>query len=179
MGWQDSLGEPVLFLHLWIPQGKLWSPCLPTKQTHLAIQMPHTLFPGKVLLWPWPTQNSPCSSCWPETFSNPPASACRVLRHIPHRPSTPCCWHILLKPVLGNRWHVITCGSSATPSGQNPASPAYIILQKLYPNLGSPPRPQKNLSKQHRVNTKYFCYTSRFPRSIRDNLGTYVQHIWK
>lgn len=32
--------------------------------THWAIQLPHILFPGKVLLWPWPTQNSPCSSCY-------------------------------------------------------------------------------------------------------------------
>lgn len=36
MGWQDSLGEPVLSLYLWFPQGKLWSPCLPTKQPPLT-----------------------------------------------------------------------------------------------------------------------------------------------
>lgn len=112
--WQDSLEEPVLSFHLWIPQMKLWLPGLPYKaaSTHWAIGLAHILLPGKVYGPGQPiTHHVAQASLKLSAIFQPLPPECCV-RHI----TLPACDTYFWSP-FWNRWHVTTCGFSASPSG--------------------------------------------------------------
>lgn len=172
---QDSPGEPVTSFHLWIPTNE-------TLVTRCASKA-HSIHSAIPLAQERSYYSPDCSRTHHVAQASLKLSA--ILQPLP-----PECWYITHHSLLVTHtwetlsWEQVACNylwilSHSIRAESRLIGPHHFPKAILQFRI-SPPRPRKNLSKQHRVNTKYFSLLlSHFPGSTGENLRTYVQHIWK